>query len=256
MVTAISKIIAEELPQIPFGFCSVKDIEKPNATRLNKNGLNTAIMFAFPYKVKENPPKNLSRYAAVSDYHEIIIPVLKELALKLRTLYPDFSFSAFADYSPILEVPAASLAGLGVVGKNGLLITKEYGSFVFLGEILCDIPYENTNKKIADCMDCGRCLSACPVSLKKDECLSALTQKKGELSPLEAKKIKLTASCFGCDICQNACPMNREAQNTEIAEFLQSYRDEFVLGEDTKNRAYTWRGEGVIARNYNILKEK
>ena len=256
MVTAISKIIAEKLPKIPFGFCSVKDIEKPKATRLNKNGLNTAIMFAFPYKVKENPPKNLSRYAAVSDYHEIIIPTLKELAFSLAALYPDFSFSAYADYSPILEVPAASLAGLGVVGKNGLLITKEYGSFVFLGEILCDIPYENTNEKITACTDCGLCLAACPVGLKKDECLSALTQKKGELSTLEAQKIRLTASCFGCDICQNACPKNKGVKDTEITEFLQSYRDEFVLGEDTKNRAYTWRGEAVVTRNYNILKNK
>lgn len=253
MLNTITKIINDFLPQVPFGVCDISDIEKPNSTRLNKNGLNTAIMFAFPYKVQKNPPKNISRYCAVKDYHDIIIPTLKNLAEKLSESFLNNKFLAFADYSPILEVKAASKAGLGVIGKNGLLITKEYGSFVFLGEILCDLPLKSADLT-AFCINCGACLKACPVKLNKENCLSALTQKKGELTDKEAEQIK-RATCFGCDICQNVCPYNKDAHPTFIKEFLNSYRNEFTPLEDPDGRAYNWRGKEVILRNYKILDE-
>ena len=254
MLKTITKIITEFLPKVPFGVTSVLEIDKPSCTRLEKNGLNSAIMFAFPYKVQENAPKNLSRYSAVSDYHNIILPKLKLLCEELKKAFPQNNFKAFADYSPILEVEAASKAGLGVVGKNGLLITKEYGSFVFLGEILCDLDFKAENKA-TPCLNCGVCEKACPVGLKKDECLSALTQKKGELTPAEQEKIK-KATVFGCDICQNVCPLNKGAKITFLQEFLESYRDEYTPFEDAENRPYAWRPRAVIDRNFKIFEEK
>lgn len=255
MLKDISKIIAEFLPGVPFGVCSVTQIGKPHSTRLEKNGLNTAFMFAFPYKVKDEAPKNISRYAAVGDYHEIIIPKLRLLAEKLAAKFKDYTFKAYADYSPILEVEAASRAGLGVIGKNGLLINKDYGSFVFLGEILCDIPFEDKGK-IDTCEDCGLCAASCPVGLKKEKCVSLITQKKGELTAAEKEQIRGINSCFGCDVCQNVCPKNKTAKSTFLEEFLLSYKNEFVPNEDSKKRAYNWRGKEVPIRNYNILEEK
>lgn len=254
MLKTITKIITEFLPKVPFGVTSVLEIEKPSCTRLEKNGLNSAIMFAFPYKVQENAPKNLSRYSAVSDYHNIILPKLKLLCEELKKAFPQNNFKAFADYSPILEVEAASKAGLGVVGKNGLLITKEYGSFVFLGEILCDLDFKIENKA-TPCTNCGACENLCPVGLKKDECLSALTQKKGDLSKQEAEMVK-KATVFGCDICQNVCPLNKGAKTTFLQEFLESYRDEYTPFEDAENRPYAWRPRAVIDRNFKIFEEK
>ena len=254
MIDTISKIITEYLPQIPFGVTSVLDINKPSCTRLEKENLNTAIMFAFPYKVQEEAPKNLSRYSAVADYHNIVLPKLNALIDKLKINFPNNTFKAFCDYSPILEVEAASKAGLGVIGKNGLLITKQYGSFVFLGEILCDIEIKECNLT-AFCNNCGACLKVCPVALNKENCLSALTQKKGELTLAEQEQIK-KATLFGCDICQNVCPHNKKAKPTFLPEFLNSYRNEYSLGEDHKNRPYAWRGPKVIERNYQIFNKK
>lgn len=254
MLNLLSKIIKEFLPGIPFGVCSVLNIDKPTCTRLEKNGLNTAIMFAFPYKVQEKSPKNLSRYSAVADYHNIILPKLNAVCEELKKAFPQNNFKAFADYSPILEVEAASKAGLGVIGKNGLLITKDYGSFVFLGEILCDLECDEVDLT-AFCLDCGACKNACPVGLNKENCLSALTQKKGELTINEAEMVK-KATVFGCDICQNVCPQNKGAKTTFINEFLESYRDEYTPFEDSLNRPYSWRPRSVIDRNFKIFEEK
>ena len=254
MLNTLNKIITEFLPKVPYGITTVKDIEKPACTRLEKDGLNTAIMFAFPYKVQEKAPKNLSRYSAVADYHKIILPKLNLLCQKLEDAFLQHHFKAFADYSPILEVQAASKAGLGVIGKNGLLITKEYGSFVFLGEILCDLEI-NTADLTKHCNNCGACLKACPVALNKEACISALTQKKGELTPEEVEKVK-KATVFGCDICQNACPLNNGAKITFVDEFLNSYRNEYTPNEDDANRPYAWRPRGVINRNFEIFEEK
>lgn len=254
MEQKITKIIDSKIKYGIFGFCNVANIPSPNSTRLKKDGLNTAIMFAFPYNVKKEKPKNISRYAAVMDYHEVIIPKLKALSEILEQNFKGYTFKAFADYSPILEVPAAAKAGLGVIGKNGLLITKEFGSYVFLGEILCDLPLSFTDKT-KFCNNCGACKTACPVLLCKEKCVSCITQKKGELNSKEIDAIKTVGSCFGCDICQEVCPYNKDKELTKIEEFLQSYKDEFTPFDDPHLRAYNWRGKGVPKRNYELLKK-
>ncbi len=239
------------------GFCdfdSVKEhlIDCRAKERLPKNS-KTVIMCAFAYKVKENPPKILSRYAAVPDYHIICGDMLKKVCENLKTTYPQNSFEWFCDNSPIPEVFAAAIAGLGVKGDNGLLITKEYGSFVFLGEIVTDL-YIDCQNQYKECIHCGKCKTACPVSLNKADCLSNLSQKK-KLTDSELKTLKENSILWGCDICQNACPMNKSAKCTDIKEFVNEYRNEYILDEDATNRPYTWRGENVIKRNYeNLIK--
>ncbi len=97
------------------------------------------VMCAFPYRTEDSPGRNISRYAVVADYHRVVRSALEQAADKLSARLGG-AFVPFVDASPIPEVACAVRAGLGVRGKNGLLITREYGSFVFLGELVTDLP--------------------------------------------------------------------------------------------------------------------
>ncbi len=240
---------------LQFGVCdfsALKDALIPcrAALRLPKDA-KSVVCFLFPYKVEENPPKNISRYAAVPDYHGVCLERLEILKEKLSAEYKEYTFECFVDNSPIPEVRAAAAAGLGKIGQNGLLINEKYGSFVFLGEIVTDMPLE-CEDNTAFCENCGLCRTMCPVGLDKARCLSALTQKKGEMSAEEQEMLLSQESVWGCDICQNVCPHNKTAERTDICEFLDGYRDRYVLGENTQNRAYAWRGERVVRRNAEL----
>lgn len=95
----------------------------------------------FPYRFPDDDPgRNLSRYACVEDYHQAGGRVLRALAEDLAILWPGRAFEPFLDNSPLPEVYAAALCGLGVVGDNGLLIHPRYGSYVFIGTIVTDAP--------------------------------------------------------------------------------------------------------------------
>ena len=238
------------------GFCafeSVRDhlLDCRAKSRIPQNA-KSIIICAFPYKVKEEAPKNLSRYASVADYHLICGELLNSVCQKLKQKYNENSFEWFCDNSPIPEVHTAAVAGLGVKGDNGLLITKEHGSFVFLGEIVTDIELDCQNKYL-ECIHCGKCKENCPVKLEKSECLSDLSQKK-KLDENKLQQLRENNILWGCDICQNACPLNKNAKITDIDEFIKTYRDCYVIGEDTTDRPYTWRGEDVIKRNYENIK--
>lgn len=240
------------------GFCAFKSVEDKlidcrAIDRLPQKS-KTIIICAFPYKVKDAAPKHLSRYAAVKDYHIVCGNILEELCRKLRQEYKENEFEWFCDNSPIPEVFAAATAGVGVKGDNGLLITKNYGSFVFLGEIVTDLDIECKNQ-YSECVHCKKCQKECPVSLKKENCLSDISQKK-KLTEQELEILKQNKILWGCDTCQNVCPMNKNAQNTDIFDFIDEYRDEYVIGENTTNRPYTWRGEGVIKRNYQNFEKR
>lgn len=239
------------------GFCAfdeIKDnlIECRAKIRIPQNA-KTVIVCVFPYKVKDEKPLYLSRYAAVPDYHTVCGNFLKNVCMCLKEKYPQNEFEYFCDNSPIPEVYAAATAGLGVKGDNGLLITKRYGSFVFLGEIVTDLCVD-CKSAYSECVHCGKCKSVCPVNLNKAECLSNTSQKK-QVTDRELQLLKQYGILWGCDICQNVCPMNKNAENTYIQEFIDGYRNRYILGEDTANRPYTWRGEGVIKRNYGNLTE-
>lgn len=240
--------------ELPFGFCPFSAIETELLDCRAKLRLpqtpKTVIPFLFPYKVKSAPPTNISRYAAVPDYHEICEDRLMKIITALKSAYPENEFVRFVDNSPIPEVKTAVLAGLGVRGENGLLINEKYGSFVFIGEIVTDleIPCEPTSGK---CENCGKCKAACPVGLEKSRCLSALTQKKGALTEAEENVVKENGSLWGCDICQEVCPHNRVSPEP-LFEFSNGYRDGYILGENSDGRAYNWRA-GAIERNARIM---
>lgn len=249
-----------------FGVCDYEML-KPyllpcrGAARLPENA-ESVIVVALPYYLGEEAYEgaNLSRYACVRDYHEASAEVFNRVLPEMCKTFPDEIFEFFADNSPIPEVRAACLAGLGVRGENGLLITPEYGSWVFIGEIITTLKLPQTGDgEIHSCLKCGKCKSSCPAKsigekgVNSDICLSAVTQRKGELTEDEKRMIISSGCAWGCDVCQRICPMNRNAKITEIPEFLNSVSVKAEAGGSLDGKAYAWRGRKVIERNLAFL---
>lgn len=257
MTEKIRKILKEaDIRDV--GFCSFDDVKDRLLScramnRLPKNA-KSVIVCLFPYKVKENPPENISRYAAVPDYHKVCGEILATACAELSKHIDGYQFEWFIDNSPIPEVYTAAKAGLGLVGENSLLITEKYGSFVFIGEIVTDLELEIKNNEIKHCTSCGLCKKVCPKT-ENIPCLSALSQKKGELLADEVEILKRNNIVWGCDICAEICPKNKNAEITYIEAFLKGYRNRFNIGESINDRAYEWRGEKTVTRNALLFKE-
>ena len=252
----------------PIGLEDCKIIKK---YLLDKAGISpesgTAIMIAAPYMVRDELEGNISEYAKSRDYHLFFADLFGEILPALRQEFPEYSFEGFTDHSPIDEINAAALAGIGMIGTNGLLITEKYSSFVFVGEIITSASIEAEKHEIKFCENCGMCLKACPIGCDKTACLSALTQKKGQLSADEAVLIVANKSAWGCDICQKVCPHTKKAmENCEIYSsipFFNENRTPFLtyelingMSEDEfKERAYSWRGKPTLLRNLSLLED-
>lgn len=224
-------------------------------------GAKSVILCLFPYRVPDEVPRNISRYAAGPDYHRIAGGMLAAACRALEKAFP-YTFVSFVDNSPIREVDAALRAGLGVLGRNSLLIHPRYGSWTFLGSIVTDmeINYSETVKRA--CIGCGACVSACPAhcigegGVDESRCLSAITQKKGELTPEEAALVKKGDLLWGCDRCQEVCPYNRDREPTPLPYFRDRRHGDFTADEveqmddETFSRfAFSWRGRSRIVEN-------
>lgn len=237
--------------------------------RLNINTeQGSALMLCIPYFTGD--PENISAYACSRDYHLYFEGLFDRIIPKLREVYPSYSFYGFADHSPIDEVHAAAMAGLGVIGDNHLFISDKHSSFVFLGEIISDMPAHEYRMPIYEggvrlCHHCGGCARACPEGLDITTCLSALTQKKGELSEKDKTRIITHGVAWGCDKCQNVCPYTRAAAEsgsiyTPIDFFMETRIEKIDLDslyamseEEFFSRAFSWRGRETIERNLKIL---
>lgn len=234
------------------------------AKRRLPDGAKSIIVILFGYYIGEYPNRNISRYAIVDDYHEVIRETLEELATKLQKKYNDDEFIPFVDSSPVAEVRAASLSGLGDIGMNGQLLNETYGSYCFIGEIVTTADFSPAECKAKPlCTHCGRCVAACPTGalscegFDRERCRSHITQKKGELAAWEREQIRAGGLVWGCDRCIDACPVNQKARRSPVAAFQQDIMP--VVGEDNlgklcKSKAYGWRGEAVLRRNLRILR--
>lgn len=232
-------------------------------------GARSVLVAAFPYFCERAGGARVSRYAAGADYHTVAMERLRAAARGLAQRFSPCRFEPFCDSSPIPEVRAARLAGLGCVGENGLLITREYGSYVFLGELVTDLPLP-CGEPGGACLRCGACAARCPSGALTPEgvdvsrCVSALTQKRGALSPQEEELLRRAGSLWGCDLCQECCPMNRGVRETEIAAFRENRIADFTEEELARpdfetayaGRAFLWRGAQVLRRNLRILRRE
>ncbi len=215
-------------------------------------GCRTVISLAAAYpapsgaqKVQENQG-NIAAYALLPDYHQVLKVAVEVLAQKIAQLTDQaFKHLVCVDTAPILEKDYAQHAGLGWIARNSCLTSPAYGSWLFLCELLVDLPLKPDKPLTnADCADCHRCQMACPTkailpnrTIDARRCLSYLTiEHRGPIPhafrPLIGQRI------FGCDTCQTICPSNQNQQNTsplfDQAQMLDPHPDlveSFLLTE-------------------------
>lgn len=266
MQTCIEKLFASEkieyFSALRYADCKVI---RPDIADRCKITPKSVVVFLLPYYSGETV--NISRYAASMDYHIAVREITGRIIEGLVSEFPENKFFGFGDHSPIDERHAALISGLGVLGGNRLLINEKYGSYVFIAEIISDLDPESFGAHepmpILHCEGCGACTRACPTkSLTEEcECLSAITQRKGELAEREVELMRSQGTVWGCDACQSACPHNAAPCFTPIeffhkerigeltAEILYSMSD-----EEFARRAYSWRGRKTVKRNLDVFK--
>ncbi|MCX7614503.1 MAG: DUF1730 domain-containing protein [Clostridiales bacterium] len=272
------ELLYKESGAVSFGILPFALLEESMTERMKnkKNRLcpwaETVISVAFAYE--KDATGNLAAFSRGRDYHLVIKERLNEISKKLKEIYPNNRFLSFADDAPFLEVLAAVFSGAGALGKNGLVLVKPYGNHILLGEIVTDVFVNHAgSKNIKTCLDCSRCVAACPTGamtykdsrriLDRSMCISAITQKKGDLTDKEIEYLKMGNSIWGCDLCINACPENKGSTPNPIF----GRKDERICSFDVKSlqeladddflrlyfgRSFTYRGIKPLIRNLRI----
>ena len=182
------------------------------------NGAKSVISLTYNYytdKLQKDENFKISKYAFGTDYHFVIREKLKNLLFLIREKVGDINGRVFVDSAPILERAWAKKSGLGWIGKNTNLISKNVGSFFFLCEIIVDIELDYDYSTTDHCGTCTACIDACPTNaivepykVDGSRCISYLTIELKENMP-EYAKDSYDKWIFGCDICQDVCPWNK-----------------------------------------------
>lgn len=197
--------------------------------RLLVDGAQSVISFSYNYytDTKQVPDApQLAMYAYGEDYHEVVKTKLEGLLSFIREKTGDVNGRCFVDSAPVLERAWAARSGLGWVGKNTNILTKQRGSFFFLAEIILDVELEYDSPVKDYCGSCTKCIDACPTEaiyepykVDGSKCISYFTiELKDEVLPLEMKG-KFENWMFGCDICQQVCPINSQASPHNEPQF-------------------------------------
>ncbi|AIQ44940.1 epoxyqueuosine reductase [Paenibacillus sp. FSL R7-0273] len=232
-----------------------------------------AIAVAYPSKM-ENPPKSepgerrgiLARASWGRDYHMVLREALAKLEAFIRERVPDALLESMVDTGVLVDRAVAERAGIGFSGKNCAIISPEWGSWIYLGEMITNIPFP-PDKPVEDgCGDCTKCIDACPTGalvgpgqLNAQACISFLTQTKGFLS--EEYMTKIGNRLYGCDTCQIVCPKNRGKNwnhRPELQPDPEVVKPLLMPILDLSNREFkekfglssaAWRGKKPIQRN-------
>ncbi len=233
----------------------------------------TLLQNYYPTEQPNESPVKISKYAWGKDYHEVIKGKLKEFMFRINESIGAINGRGFVDSAPVLERAWATKSGLGWIGKNGNMITKESGSFFFIATLIVDIELEYDDPFAKDyCGSCRRCVDACPTNailenkvVNGSKCISYFTiELKDSLIPEEMAG-KFDNWMFGCDVCQDVCPWNRfskpnnEIDFTPIPEILNLSTKEWeALTEESFKRIFKdsplkrskWQG---IQRNLKFI---
>lgn len=200
------------------------------------------------------------------DYHHILRDRLRKLEEFIKTKLPEAKLQSMVDTGELSDRAVAERAGIGWSGKNCSIITPEFGSFVYLGEMITNLPFE-ADKPIEDqCGTCSKCLDACPTGalvqggqLNANRCIAFLTQTKGFL-PDEFRD-EIGNRVYGCDTCQTVCPVNKGKNfhfHTEMEPDPESAKPLLkplikISNKDFRERfgyvSGSWRGKKPIQRN-------
>ncbi|RSJ88249.1 tRNA epoxyqueuosine(34) reductase QueG [Streptococcus cristatus] len=249
-----------------------KNIEERIKPKLSLTSAKTiiSIAVAYPHKLKQQPQKTAYKRGKFTpnswglDYHYVLQDKLDRLAKGIEELTANFEYKGMVDTGALVDTAVARRAGIGFIGKNGLVISKEFGSYMFLGELITNLDIEPDQPVDYDCGDCNRCVTACPTScligdgtMNAKRCLSFQTQDKGIMDLEFRKKIKTVI--YGCDICQICCPYNKgldnplateidpELAHPELLPFLELSNGQFK--EKFGHIAGSWRGKNILQRN-------
>jgi epoxyqueuosine reductase len=187
-----------------------------------------ALNYYTPNKHQEDPATGkVSRYAWGDDYHDVVGDKLRALLSWLNEQRPDIEGKVCVDIQPTMDKAWAVRAGLGWLGKHTNVITQEFGSWVFIGELLLNLELSYDDERVEDhCGTCTICIDACPTQaitqpyvVDSNKCISYATIELREPElPVEIET-KLSGWLYGCDICQDVCPWNRFEQATDETRF-------------------------------------
>jgi epoxyqueuosine reductase len=201
---------------------------------------------------QQNRSFKISRYAVGLDYHFVLKKRLNQLLTYIQTFDASVQGRAFTDSAPVGERYLATKAGLGFIGKNGMLINSQLGSYTFIGELFLDAELDITKTDIHEsdqkkknisqrpdfdqCANCDLCMRACPNSaivepgiVDSNKCISYKTiEYKGELNAND----RLAGYIFGCDNCQQVCPYNKDVTTVGWPEFKPKTSIEMLTKED------------------------
>ena len=239
----------------------------------NAKSVISVLLNYYPKESQKDPHAPiLSKYAYGIDYHFVMKEKLHKLFHFIQEEINECSGRAFVDSAPVLDKAWAAKAGLGWIGKNTNLISVDYGSFFFVGELILDLELEPDEKVVRNhCGNCTRCIDACPTKaivapyvVDARKCISYQTiELKGKLD--ESLKGKFQNRVFGCDICQDVCPWNLKSAPHEEPDFepnpklLELTKDEWLamdkplFNELFRNSAVKRTKYEGLKRNLNFL---
>jgi epoxyqueuosine reductase len=232
-----------------------------------------AIALAYPSKMEDAPKSKKGAHRGILcrsswglDYHHILRDKLKQLEEYIRVRVPEAHMESMVDTGELSDRAVAERAGIGWSGKNSAIITPEYGSWVYLGEMITSIPFEPDQPITESCGTCNKCVDACPTGalvqegqLNSSKCIAFLTQVK-DFVPMEYRD-KIGNRLYGCDTCQTVCPENKKKNFTHHLEMkpdpevtkpllrplLNMSKSEFKKKFGPTSSA--WRGKKPIQRN-------
>jgi epoxyqueuosine reductase len=232
-----------------------------------------SIAVAYPSQLKDAPRSKPGAYRGVlsrsswgKDYHKVLNDRLARLESFIAQRVPGARMKSMVDTGALVDRAVAERAGIGWSGKNCAIITPEFGSWVYLGEMITNIPFPPDHPVTEDCGDCTRCIDSCPTGalvgpgqLNAQRCLSFITQTKGWVD--DEFKAKLGNRLYGCDTCQLVCPKNRGKNWTHHPEMTpdpEQVKPLLIPLLEMSNREFkarfgeaaaSWRGKKPIQRN-------
>jgi epoxyqueuosine reductase len=187
----------------------------------------TLLLNYYPQQSQQTDTPNISKYAYGKDYHEVIKKKLHALLALINEHIGEVHGRGFVDSAPVLERSWAQRSGLGWIGRNGNLITKQQGSFFFIATLIVDIELEYDDPFAKDyCGTCRKCIDSCPTGaitegkvINGSQCISYYTIELKDMLLPDDKKGQFANWMFGCDVCQDVCPWNRFSKPTSEVEF-------------------------------------
>ena len=229
-----SKLLNKWYKKKYFGGMSWMETNKDKRMDVQKfyPGAKSVIMVAqnyySPFEHDSKPgTAKISRYAWGGDYHKVIREKLQSLLIEIENIQPGIEGKMFVDTSPVMEKAFAEQAGIGWQGKNCIIVTKDFGTWIFLGGIVINktLRYDQPHKNF--CGKCNACVESCPTGalveptvLDARKCIGYLTIEEVEESTLKELGDKMQNWIYGCDICQQVCPWNKYKQVTKDKRFF------------------------------------